>query len=183
MKTNALIAILFLIILSLAVCTQGADVKLSLSIDADARLLEFDSLIYRPATVVTNMVYEWSEFDVVTTNGLFSGGTVETNTVRQQLPVTQVISSPAIWEAPFVYTLAAGETLVIGDALTAVPKRGVLLDVTLTLTPEQLDAVLGSSLYELTIQSAQAFGSVPVKGELSEILRSVVLSGLAGGVE
>lgn len=158
-------------------------VDLTIGVTVTPERIEFRALEFHPATVVTNTVYEWQTVTDVRTN-LYYGmqpDEVVTNTVRQQAAVTAVVTNPAIWIAPFEYTIPAGEPMLIAGALDARPQRKAVMDVRLVLSADQLRSILGDEFYLQTQTAASMFGPLPVSGPLAQALRGAVLSAMQNG--
>jgi len=150
----------------------------TVQLSTDASVLEFTPLVYHPYSVETNTVYEWVDVEVVTTNGLFDGGTVETNTVQQQVDSSIITTNEAVWTTTFKKVIPAASQLNVNDYLTASFRRESIVDVELSLTPDDLKSIVGDDLYLLMKQSAQTFGPVPISGDFEAALRTVVLNSI-----
>jgi hypothetical protein len=182
MKKLSVISFLILTAVCLAARSQER-VDLTLGVVIQPDRISFQRLEFRPETVATNTTYEWQTVTDVRTN-LYYGmqpDEVVTNTVRQQAAVTAVVTNPAIWIAPFEYTIPAGEPMLIAGALDARPQRKAVMDVRLVLSADQLRSILGEEFYLQTATAASMFGPLPVSGQLAQALRGAVLSAMQDG--
>jgi hypothetical protein len=174
----------FLILTAAYLSIQAQErVNLPLGVIVQPDRIEFKALEYHPGIVATNTLYEWQTVSDVRTN-LYYGmqpDEVVTNTVRQQIATVAVVTNPANWIAPFEYTIPAGEPMLIAGALDARPQRKTVMDVSLILTEEQLQEILGEEFYLQTRTAAAMFGPLPVKGPLADALRGAVLAAMTAG--
>jgi len=158
--------------------------ELTVALDMDVNRLEFSGMVWTPTNVSTNTAMVWQTAVVVYTN-LYYGlkpDEVVTNTVNRQVPVTTTETNAARWSTSFAYTIPAGTPLMVaGGAMRASPSRPANLTVEMFMTEEQLIGLIGPELYAATLQSAQLFGSVPVRGTLETMLRAAVLQVMSAG--
>ena len=170
-----LIAVIFLVFAVLIGIRAAELSSFTVNLPTDTSALEFSPLVFQSESVVTNISYVWENAEVSRTNGMFEGNEVVTYTVRQQVPVETVSTNAEVWTTSFQKIIPANVSLRVDDRLDASFRRQTVADIRMSLSPAELQAVLGDDLYALTLQSAQAFGSVPVSGGLEAALRTVVL--------
>lgn len=177
------IACLYFSAFAVSAFAQQAPVGIALTLDIDVGRINFGDLTYHEAVAVTNRSYEWVEGVAVVTN-LYYGmkpDEVVTNSVRRQVETMAVELRPAHWKTEFSYVIEAGRLLEIGGSLRAKPKRQAELNVELTLTDEQMVAIVGSGLAGQGRLAAQTFGALPVNGSLKTALQGAVFAVLSGG--
>ena len=180
-KTRIGLAVAFFSLAVFAV-VRADDVPLSLTVDADVNRIEFSSLVFVPEQTATETVRTWEPVETAFTNNFYGMKPTEVITVMvlKQSSATQTVTVPAHWEVSFAYTIPASQSFSVGAGLSATARKMISLDVTLSLTPSELEAVTGKELYASAVASAGVFGSVPVTGALSDALKTKVMTGLIG---
>lgn len=94
--------------LPFAICNAQSLVFNNQTITVDPQNLAVESVEFQPLEIVTNNVISWRSVELVTTNGLFAGGEIVTNTVSEQVITPVVSTNAATWTCNVIFSLPPG---------------------------------------------------------------------------
>lgn len=140
--------------------------------------LALQAVAFVPEAVVTNAPLVWSEVVQITTNGLFAGGGIVTNTVRQQVagPV-EIVATPAHWVADLVFELPRGYAWALNDYPVVIERFRTRIEV--DLADAAVQGVFGASYPALRF--AATTGAYEPRGPVRDGFLLLASQRLAGG--
>jgi len=174
------IALLFILAACCIRCPAQSLVFDNQTIVVAAQNLAVESVEFQPLEVVTNTVIEWSDpVDVVTTNGLFDGFTLETNSVQQQTSADVVSTNAPVWICNVIFALPSGYLWDLNGFPVTIQRFKTSLAV--PVDPAVVAAAFGPAAAGL--EFAASNGAYQPTGQVKDAFLSFVAAALAGGVE
>jgi len=139
--------------------------------------LSVASVEFQPLEVVTNTVIEWSDpVDVVTTNGLFDGYSVETNSVQQQTSADVVSTNAPVWICNVIFALPSGYLWDLNGFPVTIQRFKTSLAV--PVDPAVVAAAFGPAAAGL--EYAASHGAYAPTGQIKDAFLSFAAAVLAG---
>jgi hypothetical protein len=117
--------------------------------------LSVEAVRYSPESITTNTGFVWVESEQITTNGLFAGGGIVTNTVSVQQPITTVVTNAAGWAVDVVFSLPKGHEWVLNGLPVEVERFSTRLDI--ALDPVVVEAAFGVAYPGLVFAAHNGF--------------------------
>ena len=149
------------------------------TITVEADQLSLESVEFQPLEIVTNETFQWVEAEQIITNGLFSGGTIETNVVQVQQPVTTIETNQAHWVCNVIFELPRGHLWDLNQFPVHVERFKTRINVPV---PEALVQSVFADTYP-GLQFAATTGNYQPTGPVRTTFLGIAATILAGGPE
>jgi len=169
-----------LIALLLCLCSLSAFAQTLIfsnqTITVEPQNLAVESVSYRPLQVVTNQITSWETVTVITTNGMFSGGDVVTNTVDQQVFTPEVATNAASWTCNVIFSLPKGHQWTLNNFPVSIERFRTRLEV--PVDPAAVNALFGEAAAGL--EFAAMTGNYTPAGQVKAAFLSLAAGVLSG---
>lgn len=178
MKKGMSLALIALCSMLYAPCASAQALIFSnQTITVDPQNLAVESVEFQPLKVVTNSVSAWRTVTLITTNGLFAGGEIFTNTASEQV-ITQVISTnAATWTCNVIFSLPSGYQWSLNGMPVTIERFKTRLQIPVSRSAVQSLFGLASAGLEFAAQN----GAYTPAGQVKNGFLSLAAGVLAGG--
>jgi hypothetical protein len=170
--------LLMTILLASAICSAQELVFTNQTITVRSDQLSVESVEYRAQVVATNHVLTWVDAVQVTTNGMFDGYTVETNTVSQQIDTEVVTTNAATWLCHVIFELPKGHAWSLNGFPVSIERFRTRLEI--PVSPDVVRETFGPA--SAGLEFAASNGAYTPQGQVKDAFLYFSAAALQAGI-
>lgn len=171
--------ILFILFILSGIASAQSLIFTNQTITVDPQNLSVESVEFQPFEVVTNSVTSWRTVERVTTNGIFSGGEIVTNTVSEQVITPVVSANLAKWTCNVIFSLPAEHVWCLNGMPVTIERFKTRLQIPVSRAAVQNLFGPAAAGLEFAAQN----GAYQPTGQVKNGFLSLAAAVLAGGAQ